>query len=93
MVWMDGGTDGRTDGWMDVVVLQMYFTRAQIDNNQQVYEVQIQVSKCNIILKAGVKSSVHFILIDVRVSTQTQCNSPYIISVCCSPVGQDLAFG
>ena len=79
--------EGRTDGWMDVVVLQMYFTRAQIDNNQQVYEVQIQVSKCNSILKAGVKSSVHLILIDVRVSTQTQGNSPYIMSVCCSPVG------
>jgi saccharopine dehydrogenase-like NADP-dependent oxidoreductase len=48
-----------------------YQSCAQIDNNQQVYEVQIQVPKCNSILKAGVKSRVHFILIDVRVSTQT----------------------
>jgi saccharopine dehydrogenase-like NADP-dependent oxidoreductase len=48
-----------------------YQSCAQIDNNQQVYEVQIQVPKCNNILKAGVKSSVHFILIDVRMSTQT----------------------
>jgi hypothetical protein len=30
------------------------FTRiVQIDNNQQVYEVQIQVPRCNSILKAG----------------------------------------
>jgi saccharopine dehydrogenase-like NADP-dependent oxidoreductase len=48
-----------------------YQSCAQIDNNQQVYEVQIQVPKCNSILKAGVKSRVHFTLIDVRVSTQT----------------------
>jgi hypothetical protein len=59
-----------------------YQSCAQIDNNQQVYEVQIQVPKCNSILKAGVKSRVHFILIDVRVSTQTKGNSPYIINVC-----------
>ena len=30
-----------------------YQSCAQIDNNQQVYEVQIQVSRCNSILKAG----------------------------------------
>ena len=34
---------------------------AQIDNNQQVYEAQIQVPRCNM----SVKSSGHFILIDV----------------------------
>ena len=39
---------------ISVVVLQIYFTRiVQIDNNQQVYEVQIQVPRCNSILKAG----------------------------------------
>ena len=30
-----------------------YRSCAQIDNNQQVYEVQIKVPKCNSILKAG----------------------------------------
>ena len=30
-----------------------YLSCAQIDNNQQVYEAQIQVPKCNSILKAG----------------------------------------
>jgi hypothetical protein len=30
-----------------------YQSCAQIDNNQQVYEAHIQVSRCNIILKAG----------------------------------------
>ena len=30
-----------------------YQSCAEIDNNQQVYEVQIQVPKCNSILKAG----------------------------------------
>jgi hypothetical protein len=30
-----------------------YQSCAQIDNNQQVYEAQIQVPKCNSILKAG----------------------------------------
>jgi hypothetical protein len=30
-----------------------YQSCAQIDNNQQVYEAQIQVQKCNSILKAG----------------------------------------
>ena len=51
-----------------------YQSCAQIDNNQQVYEAQIQMPRCNSILKAGhtsVKRSGHFILIDVRVSTQT----------------------
>jgi hypothetical protein len=39
---------------ISVVVLQIYFTRiVQIDNNQRVYEVQIQVPRCNSILKAG----------------------------------------
>jgi hypothetical protein len=30
-----------------------YKSCAQIDNNQQVYEAQIQVPRCNSILKAG----------------------------------------
>ena len=30
-----------------------YQSCAQIDNNQQVYEAQIQVPRCNSILKAG----------------------------------------
>ena len=84
-----------------------YQSCAQIDNNQQVYEAQIQVPRCNSILKAGshecqqlrpvhmsVKSSGHFILIDVRVSTLTTVPRQLILmSVCCLPFGQDLAFG
>ena len=74
-----------------------YHSCAQIDNNQQVYEAQIQVPRCNSILKAvhtSVKSSGHFILIDVRVSTQTTVPRQLILmSVCCLPFGQDLAFG
>ena len=35
-----------------MVVLQIYCC-AQIDNNQQVYEAQIQVPRCNSILEAG----------------------------------------
>ena len=38
---------------ISVVVLQIYFSCAQIYNNQQVYEVQIQVPRCSSILKAG----------------------------------------
>jgi hypothetical protein len=40
---------------ISVVVLQIYIYQscAQIDNNQQVYEAQIQVPRCNSILKAG----------------------------------------
>ena len=58
---------------------------AQIDNNQRVYEAQIQVPRCNSILKAvhtSVKSSGHFILIDVRVSTQTTAPRQLIFNVC-----------
>ena len=69
----------------------------QIDNNQQVYEAQIQVPRCNSILKAGSHESQKlskFILIDVRVSTQTTVPRQFIlIFVCCPPFGQDLAFG
>jgi len=35
------------------VVNKFYQSCAHIDNNQQVYEVQIQVPNCNSILKAG----------------------------------------
>ena len=40
---------------ISVVVLQIYIYQscAQIDNNQQVYEAQIQVPRWNSILKAG----------------------------------------
>ena len=41
---------------ISVVVLHaniFYQSCAQIDNNQQVYEAQIQVPRCNSILKAG----------------------------------------
>ena len=39
---------------ISVVMLQIYFTSCvQIDNNQQVYEAQIQASRCNSILKVG----------------------------------------
>ena len=68
-----------------------YQSCAQIDNNQQVYEAQIQVPRCNSILKAvhtSVKSSGQFILIDVRVSTQTTVPRQLILlSVCCLSFG------
>ena len=74
-----------------------YQSCAQIDNSQQVYEAQIQVPRCNSILKAvhtSVKKSGYFILIDVRVSTQiTVPRQLILMSVCCPPFGQDLAFG
>ena len=39
---------------ISVVVANIFYQScAQIDNNQQVYAVQIQVPKCNSILKAG----------------------------------------
>ena len=40
---------------LSVVMLQIYIYQscAHIDNNQQVYEVEIQVPKCNNILKVG----------------------------------------
>ena len=56
-----------------------YQSCAQTDNNQQVYEAQIQVPRCNSILKAGSHQfqklrPLH--LDDVRVScTQSQGNS------------------
>ena len=56
------------------VTNKFYQSCAQIDNNQQVYEAQIQVPRCNSILKAGsheCQKLSHFILIDVRASTQT----------------------
>ena len=72
---------------------------AQIDNNQQVYEVQIQVSKCNNILKAGSHECQKLRPLhldrctDHTDHTESQGNSPYIMSLCCPPFGQDLAFG
>ena len=55
---------------------------AQIDNNQHVYEVQIQVPKCNSILKAC-SHECHFISIDVRVSTQTTVPRQLILHNVC----------
>ena len=73
-----------------------YQSCVQIDNNQQVYEAHIQVPRCNSILKAGSHESQklsHFILIDVQMSTQTTVPRQLILmSVCCLPFGQDLAF-
>ena len=63
-----------------------YQSCAQIENNQQVYEAQIQVLRCNIILKAG-SHECHFILIDVRVTTPTTVPRQLILmSVCLSSV-------
>jgi hypothetical protein len=76
-----------------------YQSCAQIENNQQllVYEAQIQVPRCNSILKAGsheCQKFRQFILIDVRVRTQTTVPRQLVLmSVCCLPFGQDLAFG
>jgi hypothetical protein len=39
------------------VANMFYQSCAQIDNNQQVYEAQIQVPRCNSVLKAGNKKS------------------------------------
>jgi hypothetical protein len=60
----------------------VYQSCAQIDNNQQVYEAQIQVPRCNSILKAGsheCQKLRKFIVIDVRVSTQTTVPMQFIL--------------
>jgi hypothetical protein len=70
-----------------------YQSCAQIDNNQQVYEAQIQVPKCNSILKAS-SHECQKLLIDVWVSIQTTVSRQLILmSVCCLPFGQDFAVG
>ena len=59
-----------------------YQSCAQIDNNQQVYEAQIQVTRCNSILKAvshECQKLRKFIVIDVRVSTQTTVPMQFIL--------------
>jgi hypothetical protein len=56
----------------------VYQSCAQIDNNQHVYEAQIQMSRCNSILKAGSHDNVLlsilklFVLADIKGSTGQQ---------------------
>ena len=73
-----------------------YQSCAQIDN-QQVYEAQIQVPRCNSILKAGSHECQKLRPLHLdryTVSTQTTVPRQLILmSVCCLPFGQDLAFG
>jgi hypothetical protein len=58
-----------------------YQSCAQIDNNQQVYEAQIQVPRCNSILKAGSHecqklklTTVYFILSDLIDTDIANCH-------------------
>ena len=77
------------------VANMFYQSCAQIDNNQQVYEAQIQVPRCNSVLKAGSRECQKLRPLQlVRVSTQTTVPWQLILmSVCCLPFEQDLAFG
>ena len=74
-----------------------YQSCAQIDNNQQVYEAQIQVPRCDSILKAGSHECQKLRPLHLdrcTVSTQTTISRQLILmSVCYLPFGQDLAFG
>ena len=64
-----------------------YQSCAQIDNNQQVYEAQIQMPICNSILKAGSHECQK-----LRPLHLDRCTL-ILMSVCCLSFGQDLAFG
>ena len=72
-----------------------YQSCAQIDNNQQVYEAQIQMSRCSIILKAGsheCQKPLHF----DRCTGEHTDHSPKAthLNVCMlSSFGHNLAFG
>ena len=73
-----------------------YHSCAQIDNNQQVYEAQIQVPRCNSILKAGSNEYQKLRPLD-RCSGEHTDHSPKSthlnVCICCLQFGQDLAFG
>jgi hypothetical protein len=73
-----------------------YQSCAQIDNNQQVYEAHIQVPRCNSILKDGSHECQKLRPLHLDRCTSTQTTVPrqlILMSVCCLPFGQDLAFG
>jgi hypothetical protein len=74
----------------------VYQSCAQIDNNQQVYEAQIQVPRCNSILKAGSNEYQKLRPLD-RCSGEHTDHSPKSthlnVCICCLQFGQDLAFG
>ena len=66
---------------------------AQIDNNQKVYEAQIQVPRCNSILKAGSHECQNLRPLHLDRCTHTVPRQLILMSVCCLTFGQDLAFG
>jgi hypothetical protein len=74
-----------------------YQSCAQIDNNQQVhvYEAQIQVLRCNSILKAGSHECQNLrpLHLDRCTGEHTVPRQLILMSVCCLTFGQDLAFG
>jgi hypothetical protein len=74
-----------------------YQSCVQIDNNQQVYKAQIQVPRCNSILKAGSHECQKLRPLHLdRCTGEHTDHSPrqlILMSVCCLPFGQDLAFG
>ena len=74
-----------------------YQSCAQIDNNQQVYEAQIQVPRCNSILKVVSHECQNLSPLHLdRCTMSTQTTVPrqlMVMSVCCLPFGPDLAFG
>ena len=72
-----------------------YQSCAQIDNNQQVYEAQIQLPRCNSILKAGSHEcqKLRSLHLDRYTCEHTVPRQLILMSVCCLPFGQDLAFG
>ena len=72
-----------------------YQSCAQIDNNQQVYEAQIQVPRCNSILKAGSHECQKLgpLHLDRCTGEHTVPEQLILMPVCCLPFEQDLAFG
>ena len=71
-----------------------YQSCAQIDNNQQVYEAQIQVPRCNGILKAGSHECQKLRPLHLDRCTHTTVPRQLVLMfVCCLPFGQDLASG
>ena len=72
-----------------------YQSCAQIDNNQQVYEAQIQVPRCNSILKAGSHECQKLgpLHLDRCTGEHTVPGQLILMPVCCLPFEQDLAFG
>jgi hypothetical protein len=70
-----------------------YQSCAQIDNNQQVYEAQIQVPRCNSILKAGLHECQKLRPLHLdRCTSEHTDHSPNATHLKVCTFGQDLAF-